>query len=409
MKLVVIGAQWGDEGKGKIVDYLSEEAKVVVRYSGGANAGHTIVNGDKVYKLHLVPSGIVYPNSEVLLGHGVVIDPTQLFNELDGIKAQGLKWEGRVKIADRAHLVLPVHKALDLEMEAKRIRPIGTTGRGIGIAYSQKAHRDNIRVADMYDDEFYSSLDQSIRDYLDPFKKKMEPMIVNGAYYLNSIKDQNILFEGAQGTLLDLDSGTYPFVSSGYSCAGGAGVGTGMGPRALDNVLGVFKAYSTRVGNGPFPSDIEEAGDGELEKLIREIGGEYGVTTGRARKCGFLDMVALKYACISNSLDSLVLTHLDVYDQMEEIKVCEAYSIDERSVKEFPTRIDELNKAKPLIRSFKGWNCDISQIKSFEDLPKEAREYVEYIEEYTGTPISIISVGADRSCTFNRRNPWTKY
>lgn len=409
MKLVVIGAQWGDEGKGKIVDYLSEEAKVVVRYSGGANAGHTIVNGDKVYKLHLVPSGIVYPNSHVLLGHGVVIDPTQLFLELDGIKDQGLKWEGRVKIADRAHLVLPNHKVLDVEMEAKRLRPIGTTGRGIGIAYSQKAHRDNIRIADMYDEEFYKTLPEDVRTYLDPYKKLIEPMVVSGAYYLNSIKDENILFEGAQGTLLDLDSGTYPFVSSGYSCAGGAGVGTGVGPRGLDNVIGVFKAYSTRVGNGPFPSDIKEAGDGALENLIREVGGEYGVTTGRARKCGFLDMVALKYACISNSLDSLVLTHLDVYDQMDEVKVCEFYNIDGEVVKEFPTRIDQLNKAKPITRTFKGWNMNISQIRCFEDLPKEAREYVEYIEEYTGTPISIISVGADRSCTFNRRNPWTKY
>ena len=409
MKLVVIGAQWGDEGKGKIVDYLAEEAKVVVRYSGGANAGHTIVNGDKVYKLHLVPSGIVYPNSQVLLGHGVVIDPTQLFNELDGIKSQGLEWEGRVKIADRAHLVLPKHKELDIEMESKRLRPIGTTGRGIGIAYSQKAHRDNIRIADMYDEEFYSTLPEDVRSYLDPYKKKIEPMIVNGAYYLHSIKDENILFEGAQGTLLDLDSGTYPFVSSGYSCAGGAGVGTGVGPRSLDNVIGVFKAYSTRVGNGPFPSDIKEAGDGALENLIREVGGEYGVTTGRARKCGFLDMVALRYACISNSLDSLVLTHLDVYDQMDEVKVCEFYDIDGKIIKEFPTKIDELNRAKPVTRTFKGWKMDISQIRSFDDLPKEAREYIEYIEEYTGTPISIISVGADRKCTFNRRNPWTKY
>ncbi len=409
MKLVVIGAQWGDEGKGKIVDYLAETAKCVVRYSGGANAGHTIVNGDKVYKLHLVPSGIVYPNSDVLLGHGVVIDPTQLYKELDGIKEQGLEWEGRVKISDRAHLVLPVHKKLDLEMEAKRIRPIGTTGRGIGIAYSQKAQRDNIRIADMYDEEFYNSLDKETKDYLDPYKKKMESMVVNGAYYLNSIKDEDILFEGAQGTLLDLDSGTYPFVSSGYSCAGGASVGTGMGPRAMDNVIGVFKAYSTRVGNGPFPSDIKESGDGDLENLIREIGGEYGVTTGRARKCGFLDMVALKYACISNSLDSLVLTHLDVYDQMEEVKVCEFYEINGEICKEFPTRIDHLNGAKPVTRTFKGWKTDISQIKSYDDLPKEAREYIDYIEEYTNTPISIVSVGADRNCTFNRRNPWTKY
>ena len=409
MKLVVIGAQWGDEGKGKIVDYLANEAKVVVRYSGGANAGHTIVNGDKVYKLHLVPSGIVYPDSSVLLGHGVVIDPTQLFKELDGIKEQGLEWEGRVKISDRAHLVLPIHKDLDLEMEKKRVRPIGTTGRGIGIAYSQKAHRDNIRVADLYDEEFYNNLDFETKEYLNPYKEKMESMVINGAYYLNSIKEENILFEGAQGTLLDLDNGTYPFVSSGYSCAGGAGVGSGVGPRAIDNTIGVFKAYSTRVGNGPFPSDIKEAGDGPLEDLIREVGGEYGVTTGRARKCGFLDMVALKYACISNSLDSLVLTHLDVYDGMDEVKVCEFYEIDGNIVKEFPTRIDLLNKAKPVTRTFKGWKKDISKVKSFDDLPKEAREYVEYIEEYTGTPISIISVGADRNATFNRRNPWTKY
>ena len=214
MKLVVIGAQWGDEGKGKIVDYLSENAKLVVRYSGGANAGHTIINGDKVYKLHLVPSGIIYPNSNVLLGHGVVIDPTQLFKELDGIKQQGLDWEGRVKVSDRAHLVLPKHKILDLEMEKKRLRPIGTTGRGIGIAYSQKAHRDNIRVGDLYDEEFYSTLDPADREYLEPYKKKLKSMVVNATYYLHNLKDKHILFEGAQGTLLDLDNGTYPFVSS---------------------------------------------------------------------------------------------------------------------------------------------------------------------------------------------------
>jgi adenylosuccinate synthase len=407
MKLVVIGAQWGDEGKAKTVDYLAQKADIVARFSGGANAGHTIVADGKTYKLHLIPSGIVLRDKKVLLGIGMVIDLQSLFQELSNLEEQGLDWKGRVFIADRAHIVLPAYKAMDLEMEKDRIRPIGTTGRGIGIAYAQKAHRDGIRIIDLFDAGCWARLPAEWRDYLAPFKQKIKPMIVDGVKFARENKDRNILLEGAQGALLDLDMGTYPFVSSGSSNATGAAIGSGFGPRHLDKVLGVFKAYSTRVGNGPFPSEFKKERDGNLEEWVRETGHEYGVTTGRARRCGYLDLVALRYTCWVNSMDALVLTHIDVYDKLETVQVCVGYDLGGEEVKDFPASIQSLDQAKPILKSFPGWQRDLTSMRSYEELPQEAKDYIAFIEEYCETPVDIVSVGPDREQTFERVLAWT--
>ncbi len=407
MKLVVIGAQWGDEGKGKIVDFLAERADVIVRFSGGANAGHTIVHGDVTYKLHLVPSGVIYPDRKVVLGIGMVIDPEALFKELATLKEQGVDWEGRVFVADRAHLVLPRYRRMDVEMEKNRRRPIGTTGRGIGVAYAQKSSREGIRVADLYDRESFSTLLEEDRVFLEPYVDMMRDMVVDLPSFMHKHREQIMLFEGAQGTLLDLDLGTYPFVSSGMSAAAGATVGSGIGPRQLDRILGVFKAYTTRVGNGPFPSEFRRDIGQDMEHKIRELGREYGVTTGRPRRLGYLDLVALRYACRVNSIDGLVLTHIDVYDTMDEIKVCEAYELDGRRIDTFPASVDALNRAVPVTRAFPGWKTPLGKIAFYDDLPKEARNYIEFIEDFTDTPIDIVSVGYERKQTIVRKTPWT--
>lgn len=408
MNVVVIGAQWGDEGKGKIVDFLAEDAEVIVRFSGGANAGHTIVAGETTYKLHLVPSGIIYPGKTVILGTGMVIDPEALFSELETLTEQGIAWEGRVLISDRAHLVLPRYKRKDREMEQTRRNPIGTTGRGIGITYAQKATREGLRVVDLYDEDQYAGLRDEDREFLDLYRERMRGMTVDMVTYLHERKDRHILYEGAQGTLLDLDNGTYPFVSSGVSCAAGVSSGGGIGPRRIDRILGVFKAYSTRVGNGPFPSEFRPERDGDLGDRIRELGREYGVTTGRPRRCGYLDLVALRYACITNSIDSLVMTHLDVYDTMDRIEVCTAYRVNGKETKEFPASINALWNAEPVTKTFPGWKTPLGGARSLEDLPDAARNYLSYIEEYAETPIGIVSVGYERTQTIVRVNPWTK-
>ncbi len=406
MNVVVIGAQWGDEGKGKIVDFLADEADAIVRYSGGANAGHTIVIDGEQYALHLVPSGILYSGKTVFLGTGMVIDPEALFNELAMLKDRGIDWEGRVFISERAHIVLPRYRELDKERDAKRKKPIGTTGRGIGITYSMKSDRDGIRLADLAWKEKMEELEQEDLDFLEPYKEKLLSMSVNITSKMQELKGKKILMEGAQGALLDLDSGTYPYVSSGMSCSAGAAIGAGIGPRALDRILGVFKAYSTRVGNGPMPTEFNEESQSELYQFVRDTGREYGVTTGRPRRCGYLDLVALRYACQANSIDGLVLTHLDIYDTLEEIEACVAYEIDGKIVTDFPASIQELNKAKPVLEKFGGWKTSLKECRSYKDMPKAARTYVEFIEAFTDTPVDIISVGYERSQTFVRRSPW---
>lgn len=409
MNLVVIGAQWGDEGKGKMVDYLASEADVIVRFSGGANAGHTIVHGERTYKLHLVPSGILYPGKTVVLGSGMVIDPQSLFQELADLEKEGVDWKGRVLISSRAHIVLPGYKELDKRQDSQRKKPIGTTGRGIGIAYSLKSSRDGIRMADLDDDNRLSILDDSDRSFLEEYRERLKEMMVDITSFIHGNSPERMLLEGAQGVLLDLDLGTYPFVSSGYSAAAGASLGAGIGPRQIDGILGVFKAYSTRVGNGPFPSEFTSERDGELEHRIRDIGREYGATTGRPRRCGYLDLVALRYACISNGLDGLILTKIDVYDSFDEIQVCVGYEIDGTQYRDFPVSVKDLQKATPVLKKFAGWKKDVTGIDSYEQLPLEVKEYISYIEDFTETPVTVVSVGPERSQTIIRQELWTQY
>ncbi|MBD5427186.1 MAG: adenylosuccinate synthase [Treponema sp.] len=408
MKVVVIGAQWGDEGKGKIVDYLAESAKYVVRYAGGPNAGHTIVVDGKEYALHQVPSGILHPDKSVFLGAGMVIDPEALFNELQMLKDNGIDWEGRVFISDRAHIILPRYRQMDKDRDAARKRPIGTTGRGIGIAYAEKAERDGLRLADLDWAAKMAEYDGEDKAYLDTYKERLLAMRVDLTAKMYEFRDDNILFEGAQGAMLDIDSGTYPYVSSGASCAAGAATGCGIGPHDLDVIMGVFKAYQTRVGNGPMPTEFNNESEGELCEYVRKTGREYGVTTGRARRCGYLDLVALRYACRVNSIDSLVLTHLDIYDTFDEIEACIAYDIDGKIVTDFPANVAAMEKAKPVLQKFSGWKTSLKTCRSYEKLPRSARDYVEFIEDYCKTPVGIISVGYERDETFIRKNPWKK-
>lgn len=408
MNIVVIGAQWGDEGKGKIVDFLAGDADAIVRYAGGANAGHTIVIGGEQYALHLVPSGILYPDKRVFLGSGMVIDPEALFAELEMLKGRGVSWEGRVFISDRAHIVLPRYRELDKERDAMRKKPIGTTGRGIGITYSMKSDRDGIRLADLSWDDKMRELEDGDRAFLAPFTDRLLAMSVDLAAEMWKARNDNVLLEGAQGALLDLDLGTYPYVSSGMSCAAGAAVGAAIGPRQIDKVLGVFKAYSTRVGNGPMPTEFDEKAEGDLCRFVRDTGREYGVTTGRPRRCGYLDLVALRYACRVNSVDELTLTHLDIYDTLDEIEACVAYTIDGKETTDFPASIEALNRAKPVLKKFAGWKTPLKHCRAYNDLAPNARNYVAFIEEFTHTPAGIVSVGYDRADTIIRRPPWQR-
>jgi adenylosuccinate synthase len=398
MNIVVMGAQWGDEGKGKIVDYLAADSGIIVRFSGGANAGHTIVIGNERYALHLVPSGILYPDKIVVLGTGMVIDPEALFAELAGLEAKGIDWTGRVLLSDRAHLVLPSHRRIDREMEAARKRPIGTTGRGIGVAYGMKSFRDGIRLADIDDPERLVNLEKADLEFIDLWRDRLIPMKTDLVSFLRHRRNAYVLFEGAQGALLDLDTGSYPFVSSGMSGASGAAAQGGVGPRRIDRVLGVFKAYTTRVGNGPFPTEFADNSPGSLQAFIRDTGNEYGVTTGRPRRVG----------CAANSIDRLVLTHLDVYDQLEAFETCVSYRLGGKLVDDFPASVRDLEASEPVLRLFRGWKQDISKCRSWEELPREAKDYVQFIEEFTETPVSMISVGSDRNQTIVRESPWTR-
>lgn len=402
MNTVVIGAQWGDEGKGKIVDYLAAEADAIVRYSGGANAGHTIVAGGKQYALHLVPSGILYPGKKVYLGTGMVIDPEALFAELAMLKEQGVDWEGRVFISDRVHVVFPRYRAEDKKRDSERKHPIGTTGRGIGTAYSMKSERDGIRIADLFWEEKAAEMPAEDTAFIEPYKERLKDMKVDMCSHMYRLRQSRVLLEGAQGAMLDLDSGTYPYVSSGMSGSSGAAAGAGIGPRDIDRVLGVFKAYSTRVGNGPLPTEFDEHSQSELYRFVRETGREYGVTTGRPRRCGYLDLVALRYACRVNSVSDLVLTHLDIYDSLDTIEACIAYDIDGSIVTDFPADIGALNRAKPVLEKFKGWKTVLKNCRSFSELPKEAASYISFIEDYCDTPVNIVSVGYERADTLVR-------
>ncbi|HEX6083034.1 MAG TPA: adenylosuccinate synthase [Thermoanaerobaculia bacterium] len=419
----VIGAQWGDEGKGKIVDLLCEAFDVVARYQGGHNAGHTVKFEDKHFALRLIPSGIIHPDKLCLLGNGMVIDPQALLDEIENLRNAGLKLDENLLISDGAHVILPYHKALDLAREeAAGVAKIGTTGRGIGPAYESKVGRYGIRIADLVDPEV---LKQKIeftcaernavlsgvykRETYDPAKlfddylrygEILAPRIVNGTVWMNEQirAGKKVMFEGAQGTMLDIDHGTYPFVTSSSTIVGGICSGLGVAPKHIHKVIGVGKAYTTRVGGGAFPTELEDA-HGEH---LRKRGNEFGTVTGRPRRCGWLDLPVLRTAAILNGLDEIALTKLDVLDEFDEIPVCTSYKVRGETWKTFPAFAVAHNDYQPEYRTFKGWKTSTAGITSFDDLPQEARDYVRFLEDETETRASIISTGPRREETIIR-------
>jgi adenylosuccinate synthase len=412
--LVVVGAQWGDEGKGKLVDVLSESADMVVRYQGGANAGHTVVIGDQQFVLHQIPSGILHPRTTCLVGNGVVLDAEQFFGELDGLVKRGVQVDGRLLVSDRAHLVLPLHKVLDRASE--KSQKIGTTGRGIGPAYEDKVGRRGMRVGSLRNLEAARALiaervdranhqlaglesDQrvSLEEHLaliESLAPRLLPLAADtGLLVHRAVKArQRVLLEGAQGALLDVDHGTYPFVTSSNTTAGGATVGAGIGPTAVDGVLGVVKAYTTRVGNGPLPTEAEPV----LEERLRQLGGEFGATTGRARRCGWFDANVVRYAARVNGLTGLAVTKLDVLDSFEEIPVGVAYQLDGDACEELPSDVDSLARVQPRFERLRGWNTSTGGARRLADLPGAARAYLDRLEELSGVPIRYVSVGTRR-------------
>jgi adenylosuccinate synthase len=420
---VVVGAQWGDEGKGKIVDLLSENFKIVARYQGGANAGHTVIIRDKKYILHLIPSGILHPHVECVIGNGVVIDPVALMEEIRLLESEGIKVQGRLWISQKAHLIMPYHKLLDTASEEKEgANRIGTTGRGIGPAYVDKANRKGIRIVELLDRETFEqklrrnvkeknellnkiyqkislNVEEIIKEYLH-FDQIIDPYIKDVSVYLNNAIDlgKSVLLEGAQGTLLDVDHGTYPFVTSSNPVSGGACIGVGIGPGKITEVLGVMKAYTTRVGAGPFPTELL---DREGEFLRRE-GQEFGATTGRPRRCGWFDAVVARYAIRINGINSLAITKLDVLDKLESIKVCTGYRYNGKVLTEFPTEARILQNCEAVYESLPGWQQSTGEIKNWNNLPPIARQYLEYLETVTKVPVKIISVGSKRSQTIFR-------
>ena len=418
---IVLGAQWGDEGKGKMTDYLAEEADVVVRFQGGNNAGHTVVVGDKEYKLHLIPSGILYDDKLNVIGNGVVVDPKALFEEIDYLEGLGVKvTPEKLVISDRAHLIMPYHRILDkLKEQARGKNDIGTTGKGIGPCYTDKVERCGIRVCDLlHKDVFEEKLkiniemknayitkvlggealnyDEIKSQYLD-FADRIRPFVQDASVRIyDEIKsDKNVLFEGAQGMLLDIDFGTYPYVTSSNTIAGGVSNGTGIGPTMITNAVGIAKAYTTRVGKGPFPTELNDA----MGDWIREKGFEFGVTTGRARRCGWLDLVILKTTTRVCGLTSLAVTKIDTLAGLEKIKVCVGYKLDGKVIDYFPASLEDLAKCEPIYEEFDGWDESVANATSYEELPKNAKIYLKKIEEFTGTKISIVSVGPKRHQT----------
>ncbi|SFD19675.1 adenylosuccinate synthase [Clostridium uliginosum] len=418
---IVLGAQWGDEGKGKMTDYLAEEAEVVVRFQGGNNAGHTVEVGDKQYKLHLIPSGILYDNKLNVIGNGVVVDPKALFEEIGYLEGVGVSvTPEKLIISDRAQLIMPYHKVLDnLKEKARGKNDIGTTGKGIGPCYTDKFERCGIRVCDLlHEDVFISKLkeniemkndyitkvlggeplnfDEILKEYLE-FGKKIRPFVQDASVKVyNEIKaDKTVLFEGAQGMLLDIDFGTYPYVTSSNTTAGGVSSGIGIGPTMITNAVGIAKAYTTRVGKGPFPTELlDETGD-----WIREKGHEYGVTTGRSRRCGWLDLVILKTTARVSGLTSLAVTKIDTLAGLDKIKVCVGYKFDNKVIDYFPASLEDLAKCEPIYEEFEGWDDSVADVRSYDELPENAKKYLARIAEFTDTKISIVGVGPKRDQT----------
>ncbi|QJW48262.1 adenylosuccinate synthase [bacterium BFN5] len=417
--VVVIGTQWGDEGKGKIVDYLAEKADVVVRYQGGNNAGHTVIVGGNEFKLHLLPSGILYQGKTCVIGNGVVIDPAVLITEIENMIAKGVDPSG-LRISNRAHVIMPYHRLLDaVEEDYRGDFKIGTTKRGIGPCYMDKNARSGIRMVDLLDEEEFSAkLERNLEaknhllkavyneegfdfeavkaEYLG-YAEKLRPYVTDTSAVLHEAigEGQKVLFEGAQATLLDLDHGTYPYVTSSHPIAGGACIGAGIGPSKISKVIGVVKAYTTRVGEGPFPTELLDATGDE----IREQGREYGTTTGRPRRCGWLDACVVRYAGYVSGIDYMAITRLDILDKLKTLKICVGYQYKGQILKEFPASLKVLAEVEPVYEEFEGWETDISSVRSYDELPAKARRYVERLSEVSGIKIGIVSVGPRRDQT----------
>jgi len=425
--IVIVGTQWGDEGKGKIVDLLAEHAHMVVRFQGGNNAGHTMVVGGEQFICHLIPSGILQ-NKTCIIGNGVVVDPAVLLEEIDNLRNRGINIsEDRLMISERAHVIMPYHQSVDHARERfKGDKKIGTTGRGIGPAYEDKATRRGIRFVDMLDNKVFAEkvntiLDEKnfyLKNYLSAdtldageiidqyqeYAQRLAPHVANVSVIINdAIKNgQHVMFEGAQGTHLDIDHGTYPFVTSSNTLAGNACCGSGVGPRQIEEVIGIVKAYTTRVGAGPFPSELfDDIGD-----RIQEKGAEFGATTGRRRRCGWLDTVILKNSVRLNGLSGLAITKLDVLDGLESVKICTGYEYQNKIIGDFPASLDVLADCKPVYETFPGWTEDLSVLRKLEDFPSNARSYLDRIAKLTETDLHIVSVGPDRDQTIVLKNPY---
>ena len=417
---IVLGTQWGDEGKGKIVDLLTGDADVVVRYQGGANAGHTIKIDNQQFILHLIPSGILHPDKICVVGNGVVVDLDQFFKELEELKHRGISVDKRILLSQSVHLVMPYHKAMEKLNEKKKGKEkIGTTLRGIGPACSDKIGRTGIRLADLLNQEIFSkrlnlnfklknnflkdlgqekldSLKEESKNVL-TYKEKVKSLIVDSSVFLNQkIKEKkNILFESAQGTLLDVDFGTYPYVTTSHPTAGGACTGSGVGPTLIDEVIGVVKAYTTRVGDGPFPTELSD----KKGELLRNSGNEFGATTGRPRRCGWLDLVILRYSVRINGISKLALTKLDVLDNIDPLQVCMSYRYKGKKIDQFPADLDILMHCEPVCEKLSGWKKSTKGLTDYKELPDNAKKYLDFIEEKIGVPIYLISTGSKRDQT----------
>ena len=428
--IIVVGSQWGDEGKGKVVDIYSEFADVIVRFQGGSNAGHTVVIGDKKVILHQIPSGILHPGKLCIIGNGMVLDLETLMEEIDEIKRSGfLQDRSQLLISERVHIVFPYHRLIDKGREEKAgKRKIGTTGRGIGPTYVDKVARTGIRLVDLFNEEvFKEKLERSLEEK-NPYittdlnqqgfdnnelfekygalAKRLRPNMVNISLTINRLirEGKNILFEGAQGALLDIDHGTYPFVTSSSTAAGAACLGSGIGPTEIDGVIGIVKAYTTRVGEGPFPTEQKN----EIGKTLQKKGGEFGATTGRPRRCGWIDTVVVSHANRINGFTGLALTKLDVLTGLEKIKICRAYLIDGKERSEFPASIQALKNCEPVYEEVDGWDQDLSAIRHYDDLPVNAKRYIQLLQELIGVEFILISVGVEREEIILLKNPFAQ-
>ena len=422
--VIILGSQWGDEGKGKIVDLFADRFDIVARYQGGHNAGHTVFIGDRKFVLKLIPSGILRPGKQAVIGNGLVIDPAALLTEIESLEAAGVAVLGNLHISDRAHVLFPAHRMMEKMSEGREGKvSIGTTSRGIGPCYEDKIARRGIRIADLLDTAFFrdqyqavmeekvviaralgidSELDlPAIRAEYEAFAERIRPMVCDTSLLLNNAirEGRTVMFEGAQGTMLDIDHGTYPFVTSSSASAGGACTGTGVAPTRIDGVLGVSKAYITRVGGGPFPTEAFDAAG----ELIRQRGKEFGAVTGRPRRCGWFDVPLLRYTATINGFDSIVITKLDVLDDFEEIPVCTGYKLDGTEICTMPATVAEIARIEPVYQNLPGWHCDTFGIDTYDALPAKAKEYLAFLEARTGVEIGAISTGPERNQTIVRR------